>query len=328
MQSSLVISRYKKTCILKKSIRTREENVDSTTLVLKQPERTLDNNVLEDGTRGNVDGGALGRNDDDGTLEGDATAKVDGTGNGQMVEFDDLGDGGDAGLEAGNLLEVAAKLDQGGGTESVGVDHQLTVLECVKIRLDEHEVRAGLDGQETLSGNVDTVCVLEVLDGSADSGLELENGDVGLALLVGRDGLAVGDDLHGKLVSLDNTLDGREVHPNVVGVEVLELLDRLELVDVLLGNLGDFKQTDGALVVDDSTTLDVSLGLVGQLHDVLRLGVNHVLEDAEIDNGTQVVGVGEEDVLDTAVHEFVDHASVVERLENITVARGVPVGNV
>ena len=95
---------------------------------------------------------------------------------------------------------------------------------------------------------------------------------------------------------LDNTLDGLEVHPDVVGVEVLELLDGLELVDVLLGDLGDLEQAGLALVVDDGTTLDIGLGLVGQLHDVLGLGLNHVLQDAEIDNGAEVVSVGQEDV--------------------------------
>lgn len=86
--------------------------------MLKQSERTLDDDVLEDGTRRDVDSGALSRNDDDGTLEGNATAKVDRTGNGQMVKLDNLGNGGNTGLEAGHLLEIAAELDQGGRVRS------------------------------------------------------------------------------------------------------------------------------------------------------------------------------------------------------------------
>jgi hypothetical protein len=166
--------------------------------------------------------------------------------------------------------------------------------------------------------------VVEVTDGSTDSSLELNNGDIGLSLLVTGDGLAVGDDLHFELVILHDTLNSLEVEPDVVGVEVLELLNGLELVNMLLGNLCDFEQANGALVVDNGTTLDVSLGLVGQLHDVLGVGLHHVLEDAEIDDSTQVVYVGQEDDLDASVEELLENTRVVQRLENITVTRGVP----
>jgi hypothetical protein len=66
--------------------------------------------------------------------------------------------------------------------------------------------------------------------------------DIGLTLLIGGDALAVGNDLHAELVVLDNTLDSAQVHPDVVGVEVLELLDGLELVHMLLGDLGDLEE--------------------------------------------------------------------------------------
>lgn len=167
--------------------------------------------------------------------------------------------------------------------------------------------------------------VLEVFDGGTDSGLQLDNADVSLTLLVGRDGLFVGDNLHLEFVVLNHSLDGAEVHPDVVGVEVLELLDRLELVDVLLGDLGNLQQSSAALVINDSTTLDISLGLVRQLHDVLSLGFNHVLQDAEVDHGTQVVGVRQEDDLDASLQELIEDATVVERLEDVTVSGWVPV---
>jgi hypothetical protein len=69
------------------------------------------------------------------------------------------------------------------------------------------------------------VCTVEVADGSTDGSLELDDGDVGLALLVSRNGLLVGNDLHGELVVLDNAFNGLEVQPDVVGVEVLEFAD-------------------------------------------------------------------------------------------------------
>ena len=94
---------------------------------------------------------------------------------------------------------------------------------------------------------------------------------------------------------------------------------------MLLGNLGDFEKTGLALVVNDGTTLDIGLGLVGQLHDVLSLGVNHVLEDLEVDDSAKVVGVRKEDNLNTAFEQLVKDARVVERLENVTVTGRVPV---
>lgn len=67
--------------------------------MLKQTQAALHDHVLQDGTRGNVDCAALGCHNDDGTLESNATAEIDGTGDGKMVELKDLGDGGDALLE-------------------------------------------------------------------------------------------------------------------------------------------------------------------------------------------------------------------------------------
>jgi len=295
--------------------------------VLEETEGTLDNDVLEDGSGRNVNGLALGSDNDDGTLADNPAAKVDSTSDGEVVKLQDLGDGGNAGLEGGDLLEVVTELDERSRAEAVGVHHELTVAESVEVRLDKHEVRAGLDGQETATGHVDTVGVVEVTDGGTDGGLELDDADIGLALLVGGDALSVGNDLHGELVALDDALDGAEVHPDVVGVEVLELLDGLELVDVLLGDLGDLKKTGLALVVNDGATLDVSLGLVGKLHDVLGARLNHVLENVEVNDSAEVVSVGEEDNLNTTLEELVEDARVVERLKDVTVSGRVPVGD-
>ena len=242
-----------------------------------------------------------------------------------MVQFDNTRNARNALLEVRDLLEVGSKLDHGDTAETVGVHDQLAVLQTVEIRLDQQEIRAGLDGQEATTGNVDTVAVLEMTDGGTHGGLELVDGLVGITLLVGGDGFLVGDDLHLEFVLLDHALDGTQVHPDVVGVEVLELLDGLELVDVLLGHLGNLQQTGLALVVDDGTTLDIGLGLVGQLHDVLGTGVGHVLQDPEVHDGTQVVRVGQEDVLDTALEELVEGTGVVEGLEHVTVTGRVPV---
>lgn len=305
--------------------RTDKRHDKATPLVLQDSQASLNDTVLKNRARRNVYCAALRSHNDDSTLQGDIATQVDGTGDGQVVQLDNAGNAGNTLLEVRDLLEVRSKLDHRHTTEAVGVHEELTVLKTVEIRLNEQEVGAGLDGQEATTGHVDTVGVLEVADGSTDSGLELVDGLVGLTLLVSGDGLLVGDDLHLELVFFNNTLDGTEIHPDIVGVEVLELLDGLELVDVLLGDLGDFQKTGLALVVDDGTTLNVGLGLVGQLHNVLRAGVGHVLQDTEVNDGTKIVRIGQEDVLDATLKELVEGARVVEGLKDVTVARRVPV---
>ena len=293
--------------------------------MLQNAQATLYHTVLQYGSRRNVYCAALRRNNDHSALQGDVATQVDGTSDGQMVQLDDARNAGNTLLEVRDLLEVGSQLDHGHPPKAVGVHDELAVLETVQVRLDQQQIGAGLDGQEPTTRDVDPVAVGEVTDRRADGRLELVDGLVGLTLLVRRNGLLVGDDLHLELVLLDHPLDGAQVHPDVVGVEVLELLDRLELVDVLLGHLSDLQQTGLALVVDDGAPLDIRLGLVGQLHDVVGLGVDHVLQDAQVDDGAQVVGVGEENVLDAALEQLVEGARVVERLEDVSVAGRVPV---
>lgn len=147
-----------------------------------------------------------------------------------------------------------------------------------------------------------------------------------------NDGLAAGellvvyDDLEVELVVGQDTLDGFEVDPQRVTVEDLELLDRLEVLYVLLWHLSNLQQTNLALVVDESSTLDIGLGFVRYLGDELGLRVDHVLEDVEVDSRAQVVDVGDEDVFFAGSDEAVEEATVVDGVVQITVSRGVPVG--
>ena len=91
-----------------------------------------------------------------------------------MVELNDLGDLLEALLELLDLLEVVTELDDRRRLEHpLLVDDQLAVLEGVDVRLDEEQVGARLDGKEATTGDVDTVCTVEVLDGGTSSSLEL-----------------------------------------------------------------------------------------------------------------------------------------------------------
>ena len=202
---------------------------------------------------------------------------------------------------------------------------------------DSHQEQVGtrLDGQESGSGDVDSDGVPigskradttqtlvsklgsktmqsqpraqhspEVLDGGTDGGLELDDG-----FSLGGD-LVVDNDLQVQLVVVQNALHRGQLHPHRVGVEDLELVDVLELFQVIRGHLGDFEQTEVALVVDQGTSLDVGLGLVGELHEVLGLRVDHLLVNVQVDGGTQVVDVGDKDVLFASSDQLVEQARV------------------
>ena len=67
--------------------------------------------------------------------------------------------------------------------------------------------------------------------------------------------LGVDDYLHVNGVLLLQPLDGGQGDPQVVGVEDLELGDRLELVHVGLGHLGDLQKAQLSVVLSERTTL-------------------------------------------------------------------------
>ena len=94
--------------------------------MLQNPQAALDDDILENRPRWDVDGTAFGRDDDDSALQDDSTrnkslvcdemeerkldtpAEIDVASHCEMVQFDDLGNAGDALLEVGDLLEVRA----------------------------------------------------------------------------------------------------------------------------------------------------------------------------------------------------------------------------
>ena len=92
-----------------------------------------------------------------------------------MIEFQNLGYLLESLLELLDLLEVVTELDDRSGLEhALRVDDELTVLQRVDVALDKQKIGATLDGQESASRNIDTVCILEVLDGSTGGSLELQ----------------------------------------------------------------------------------------------------------------------------------------------------------
>ena len=91
-----------------------------------------------------------------------------------MVQLNDLGDLLESFLELLNLLEMVAQLDDRRRLEHpLRVDDELTMLKGVDVALDEQEIRAGFDGEETRSRDIDTVRVFEMLNGCPSGSFEL-----------------------------------------------------------------------------------------------------------------------------------------------------------
>jgi hypothetical protein len=119
---------------------------------------------------------------------------------------------------------------------------------------------------------------------------------------------------------------------NVVGVEdliisflptlhelaYLEFPGRAELVQVVLGDLSNLEEPCLSIVINDGTTLDIRLGLVGDFHNVLGLRVDHGLHNVEINNGTQVVDVGNENVFLSSGNELGEETRVAANQPHCT----------
>ena len=287
--------------------------------MLDNVEFTSDNLVLEDGSRRDIDASAVVGNNDDGTFEGNFGAKVNVARHRQLIEFEQVGGGSEAIIVARDILKVRAELDNGGAAKVTrGIHHQSSVLELVEIGLDGEQVGSRLDGQETIARHINTMSVLKELNGSAGSGFELND-------ILASNILGVANNVHIlEHTSLNDTLDGRERHPQVVGVENLEFLDRLEILNVLARNLGDFEQLDHSSVLNQGSSLDISTSLVSHLHQELGLRFFHVLQNVKVDGGGKIINVGDEEVFLSLGQETIQEARVVERLENVTVSRGVP----
>lgn len=181
-----------------------------------------------------------------------------------------------------------------------------------------------LDREEASTGNIDAVSASEVPDGSTNGGLELQNVQVALALFVCADCFFVGDDFHLQFMIIDDTLDGFQIEPDVVCVEILELFDALEFLDMIGWDLSDFQESDCSVVVDDGASLDIGLCLVCQFHNVLGFCVGHVFEDVQIDDGAEIVDVADEDDFFTAGNQCVERSAVGEGIKDVPVARRIP----
>mmetsp|Transcript_224 Transcript_224/g.582 ORF Transcript_224/g.582 Transcript_224/m.582 type:complete len:430 (-) Transcript_224:65-1354(-) len=192
------------------------------------------------------------------------------------------------------------------------------MLKRVQIALDEQQIRSSLHRKEARSRDVHAARVVKVRDRGANGGLELDD-------LVAVGFLQIFDDVERHLAARHQALDGLQAHPNVIGVEHLELGHRLELFEMVRRHLRDFEQSAFALVRDERSALDVRARLVRQLHAVLRAALAHHFENLGVDSRAEVVHVRHKHVLLTLREQRVDETRVVKRGIHITVAWRIPV---
>ena len=65
-----------------------------------------------------------------------------------------------------------------------------------------------------------------------------------------------------------------------------------------------------ALVLDESSSLDIGPGLVGDLHHELPAVADNHVEDVQVHRGPQVVNVGDEAVLLARLDKLIQKAGV------------------
>lgn len=195
------------------------------------------------------------------------------------------------------------------------------MLQGVQIGLDEEKIGTRFDGEETGTGDINTVGAGEMFYCGPDGGFELDYFGAGVL-----DNLVVDDDIEFENVLVENAFDGPGGNPNVVGVENPELFDGSEVAFVFSGNLGDFEEADLAVVIDDCTTLDIRLGLVSDFHDEFSASFDHVFEDGRIDSCPQIVDIGDENVVDALLDEFIQLTALIQGVVDVAVAWRVPTG--
>lgn len=93
---------------------------------------------------------------------------------------------------------------------------------------------------------------------------------------------------------------------------------------MLIGYLSDFQQSNLSFVINNGTTFDVCLCLVGDLHQELGLCVNHMLQDVDVDGSSQVVNIGDENVFLASCEKLVEETRVGEGVVQVTVSGWVP----
>src|SRR3989338_9152302 len=197
-----------------------------------------------------------------------------------MIQFNDIGETLETREIFVNVLECIAELDERKGiVRTERIDEKRTIeSKCVEARLEKEKIGSVFDWQEARTGYFDTVSVVEAFDGSASSSFELDNSLSSGLFLIDDDV----DSLESR--GFNDTLDGIDVDPKVVGVKDLEFFDGFEFLDAVGRNLSEFKKSSSAIVFNQSTTFDVCACFRSDFHDEFRTRFSrqHMVEETKV----------------------------------------------
>lgn len=208
--------------------------------VIHDAEGARNNLVVENRACRNVDSrSAVGHNDHR-SPQRHALAEPDVPADRQVVELENVRDGGEAGEVRRDAPKVVAELyNRRGGSENLGtaaVDGELAAGEGVQVALDEEEVGCALDGQEARPRHVYAVRALKVActvaianglpDGCTNGGFQLDDlfsRALDLQQQVDRASnlLGIDNDLELQGALAEEPLDGPRADPQVVRVKDL-----------------------------------------------------------------------------------------------------------
>ena len=89
-------------------------------------------------------------------------------------------------------------------------------------------------------------------------------------------------------------------------------------------NLSSLQQSKMSFIIDQCSSLDISPGLVSDLHDKLSVVADDHVEDVEVNSSTKVVNVGDEAELLPILQELIQKPAVEERLIEVSMTRRIP----
>ena len=74
---------------------------------------------------------------------------------------------------------------------------------------------------------------------------------------------------------------------------------------MVLRHLSDLEQSQFSFILNQSSSLDISSGLVSDFHDELLLLRHAKVQNVKINSGSHVVNIGHKDIFATLIDQFI-----------------------
>ncbi len=252
--------------------------------------------------------------------------KVEGSAYGDLVGIDERWE--PQGVEGVHeLVELAVEIDNGSHAIAGRVKGDLArFVDDDGIGTEQEEVRAGLDGEETRARNIDGTGAGETFDTCAHGDFELE--DLGRGSVAGIDRLAIANHRQGQdsVVGVEDVLENIQSDPQCIGIEIAVAVDVLEGGEIVVRALGNFAENELVVFLANGEVATFFIGFraAGDFHDEGGTGFSEPTQEAQIELGAKVVGVGDERVFDALIQEAIQPAGTEQGGVDVAVAGRAP----